>query len=428
LSDILNAHYLDGSFYHAALALSALKISQSDAPSSLRTTAAIHALDHFVTALGSIGKIQVDENSAAWTDTESTKDPRQREKAVSWLSTVLFLAQFELQRGQMRLWYVHSRAAVVFLSQNLASVLESEIGESLIRSFSRIAALLDIYDRTHSVQGRVASSEVSKSLVESLMTSPLPYDRLLFIMPRLNKLEEDWRSHPRQHSQWEERIEGMRLELKHWRNTLPASEIPLFDDHDEEEAVSSAEGETFEVKPFTITQSPEPVRAATNFMHYLVSLLRLDSLYPVGAKQKIPTVHFVAILHHICRLAAGVPHALCAVVNAYGHGMLPALMNTYNLSTDNRADWIRNWIASFPADREGIWNVSRVQRLLAYLDQEHSRKGSRSGWTIIRARMVDLEENSAGSLQESEDGSDRFFVEIYAKGKRGWSIDLVEIE
>jgi hypothetical protein len=429
LHDILDAHYLDDSFFHAALALSALKISQSDAPPPLRATAAIHALEHFVTALGVIGKIPVEGDSATMWSAENTNDPRQIEKAVSWLGTVLFLAQFELQRGQMRLWYIHSRAAVVFLSQHLNSVLKSEIGESLIRSFSRIAALLDIYDRTHSVQKRLASSEVSKSLVEALTTSPLPYDRLLFIMPRLNKLEEDWRSNPRQYTHWEERIEGLRMELQHWRDSLDATEIPMFDDQEEAEGTSLSSAERLEVKPFTISQSPEPVRAATNYMHYLVSLLRLDSMYPPGASQKLHTSDFITKLHQICRLAAGVPYMLCAMVNAYGHGMLPALMNTYNLSDSTRADWIRNWIAHFPRDREGIWNVSRVQRLLAYLDEEHSRRGARSGWTIIRARMVDLEETGGDSLPgANEDGSDRFFVEVYSKGKRGWSIDYVEIE
>lgn len=104
---------------------------------------------------------------------------------------VLLLAQFELQRGQMGPWYTHSRGAIVFVTQNLQVIRQSSVGTLLIRSFSRIAALLDIYDRVLSIHTSLSSSDVSTSLFESLTQSPSSSDRLLYIIPRVIQLEEE---------------------------------------------------------------------------------------------------------------------------------------------------------------------------------------------------------------------------------------------
>ncbi|KAH8895593.1 hypothetical protein GQ53DRAFT_715311 [Thozetella sp. PMI_491] len=429
LTDVIETPYLDGAFFHAALALSALEISRSEAPSALRSKAALHSLDHFVTALGTIGKVNMTSEDSGVISEEMSLDHCKREKAISWLSTVLFLAQFELQRGQMRLWYMHSRAAIDFLSQHLSIVLKSGIGESLIRSFSRIAALLDIFDRTHSVQARLASSMVSTSLAQSLKTSPFPCDRLLFILPHVNQLEEEWRANHCPESYWEDQAKILRNELQNWRHDLDVREVPAFDDEDPLTSPHAPPSAQFDVRPFPIPQAAEPIRAATNFMHYLVSMLRIDFMVPSVAGRKLESDHFADVIYKVCRLAAGVPSVLGAAVNAYGHGMIPALMNAYCLAEDTRVkNWMRNWIAQFPRDREGIWNVRRMQKLLAYIDEEYSLHGLRSGWNVIKARMVDLEEEGTTSFPESGiSESDRFRVEIYAKGKNGWSIDFVEI-
>ncbi|KAJ9415187.1 hypothetical protein QL093DRAFT_2453357 [Fusarium oxysporum] len=377
-------------FIHAALALSALKVSKSNMGQQLRSQAAIHALEHFVIALGDVGNIPIEDMNPDMPTPGNEHGPGRREKIVSWLT-------------QMRLWCVHGRAAVEFLSTHLSLVRETTIGESLVSAFSRIAALLEIYEGTHSIQEQVVSSEASRSLVQYLAGSTLPYDRLLYIMPRVNELEEKWRSN-----------------LRPGADLLP-EDIPDFDGEGSEADIN--------MKPLTLLSAPEPVRPATSFTHYLVSTLRLDLMYSPESGPKLSPSERSAILRKICRLAAGLPYDLSVIVNNYGYGMLPAMLNAYHMSDAVIANWIKGWVASRPDTREGIWDIERVQRLIAYLDREYNNEGSRSGWTVIKTRMVDAEENRDDAQPSTrEEQSRSFCVEIFCKGKRGWSIDFVEIE
>ncbi|SPJ81543.1 uncharacterized protein FTOL_08948 [Fusarium torulosum] len=431
LNDILDAEYLNGSFYHAALGLSALKISKSDAELRVRNVAAIHALEHFVVALGDIGKMQIRDTDADTPTLNGAQDLEKREKAVCWLGTVLLLAHFELKRGQLRLWCVHGRAAVNFLSSHLSLVLSTRNGESLVRAFSRIAALLEIYDRTHSIQKQAISPEVSSTLVEFLATSTLHYDQLLYIMPRVNILEDEWRANLRPDAQWDQRVDRLRTELEQWRDNLPPGEVPSFDNEVAADDTQPAQNASVNIEPLTLLSSSEPVRAATNFAHYLMSILRLDMMYSPFKSQRLTATESSAIVRKICRLAIGLPYTLCVSVNNYGHGMLPAVLNAYHLADETMANWIKSWIASRPNMREGIWDIERVQRLIAYLDREYTGQGSRAGWTVIKTRMVDLddEEDQDDSAPDGDNGlPQNFCVEIYSKGKRGWSIDFVEID
>ncbi|KAM0193863.1 hypothetical protein ACHAPA_009031 [Fusarium lateritium] len=431
LNDILDAEYLNGSFYHAALGLSALKISKSDADLRVKNLAAIHALEHFVVALGDIGKMQIRDADANTPTFNDAQDLEKREKAVCWLSTVLLLAHFELKRGQLRLWCVHGRAAVNFLSSHLSLVLSTRNGESLVRAFSRIAALLEIYDRTHSIQKQAISPEVSSTLVEFLATSTLHYDQLLYIMPRVNILEDEWRANLRPDAQWDERVDRLKAELEQWRNNLPPGEVPAFDSELEADGTQLAQNADLNIEPLTLLSSYEPVRAATNFAHYLMSILRLDMMYSSSKGERLTAADSSAMVRKICRLAIGLPYTLCVSVNNYGHGMLPAVLNAYHLADETMANWIKSWIASRPIMREGIWDIERVQRLIAYLDKEYTGQGSRAGWTVIKTRMVDFddEEDQDDSVPDVQDGlPQNFCVEIYSKGKRGWSIDFVEID
>ncbi|KAF4945729.1 hypothetical protein FGADI_11732 [Fusarium gaditjirri] len=385
LNDVMDAGFLSASFYHAALALSALKVCKSNMGQQLRSQAAIHALEHFVIALGDVGNIPIEDMNTDMPTPGNEYGPGRREKIVSWLSTVLLLAHFELRRAQMRLWCVHGRAAVEFLSTHLSLVRETTIGESLVSAFSRIAALLEIYEGTHSIQEQVVSSEASRSLVQYLASSTLPYDRLLYIMPRVNELEEEWRSNLRPGAEWDRRVNNLRLELEQWRASLSPEDIPDFDGEGPEADIN--------MKPLTLLSAPEPVRPTTSFTHYLVSTLRLDLMYSAESGPKLSPSERSAILRKICRLAAGLPYDLSVIVNNYGYGMLPAMLNAYHMSDAVIANWIKGWVASRPDTREGIWDIERVQRLIAYLDKEYNNEGSRSGWTVIKTRMVDAEEN-----------------------------------
>ncbi|GKT97691.1 C6 zinc finger domain protein [Colletotrichum tofieldiae] len=103
-------------------------------------------------------------------------------------------------------------------------------------------------------------------------------------------------------------------------------------------------------------------------------------------------------------------------------------MNAYYM-TDSAGckEWIRGWIGRFPREREGIWNVRHAERLLTYVDEEYGRKGLRSGWRIIKVRMVDLDEEATPQGNEEEEKGDRLAVEIYSRNRMGWSVDYVDI-
>lgn len=440
LNDIFKAEYLDQGFFHAALALSALNISQTNVMKALADKAALHALDHFVAALGTVRITDIDihtpnsSSSCSPAAVSLTSDTQAGAKHITCqLATILFLALFELQRGQLKTWYVHSSAAVAFLSEHLEPVRASVIGESLIRSFSRLVTLLNIYDRTFSVSAAGPANDVATSLVNWLTISPLPSDRLLAILPRIIELEESWRSNPQFDPHWQEQAASLEVELEAWRCSLAPHDVPVpdFDEFMREEgdsvAASDAEDHDF-ISPIYLSKSSEPARAATNFMHYLVSLLRVQTNYSTCGKVLPPKADKVVIL--VCRLAAGVDHATCPNTHAYGHGLLPALMNAYYLSDNEKAkQWIRDWLDHFPKEREGIWNVKHARRLLAYVDGEYSRHGARAGWTIIKVRMVDLEDEGSpvDNKNDSDRESDEFSVEVYARSKLGWSIDFVQI-
>ncbi|KAK1634033.1 hypothetical protein BDP81DRAFT_463127 [Colletotrichum phormii] len=402
LNDILQADHLDKAFFHAALALAALDISQARPNEALGSKAALQALDHFVTALGTVRMAQLDDEGVA------TGCPPNQDNAISWLATLLLLANFELQRGQMKLWYIHSRAAVTFLSQHLNRVQDSPVGEA------------------YSVRYSIASPDVSDSLSRSLVNSPHSADRLLFILPRVIKLEEEWRSNPQHDLHWREQAEGLIQELEAWRRTLPDCDVPPLHEHTASPYNEDVEGPGISIRPLSIPYAPEPVKAATTFMHYLVSLLRLETRYLPGAVRQLPP-NAKKIVLLVLRLAAGVPYASCAAVNTYSHGMVAAIMNCYYMSEEQEVkDWVKNWIAGFPRDREGIWNVRHAHRVLNYVDQEYTRRGSRYNWEIVKVRLIDLETDATPSEDEETD-PDKFSVEIYSRCKRGWSIDFVEI-
>ncbi|KAJ2982161.1 hypothetical protein NQ176_g1577 [Zarea fungicola] len=425
LNDIFHAEYLDCGFFHAVLALSALDISKTNVSKSVAETAALHALDHFVTALGTVrieGTSHPEFNVSPIA--ESAVAPK---NITSRLATILFLALFELQRGQMQTWYVHSRAAVSFLAENLEQVRASVVGESLIRSFSRLVALLDIYDRTFSVHAILPTTDIAASFVNSLASSPHASDRLLAILPRVIELEEEWRSDPKNDLYWQEQAKSLIEELQKWRSGLEACDIPARDFEEIDQLQDDTDAGDLAFSPIYFPGSKEPTRAATNFIHYLVSLLRVRCRYSSNGTT-LPA-NSNKVVSFICRLAAGVDPAACANIHAYGHGLLPALMNAYYLSDSEKTKrWIRNWIACFPREREGIWNVRHAQRLLAYVDGEYSRSGSRAGWTIIKVRMVNMDEECSPLNNDGEDiDPEKFSVEVYSRNERGWSIDFIEI-
>ncbi|KAJ5492410.1 Sterol uptake control protein 2 [Penicillium expansum] len=321
LDSIFDAEYLDSTFFHAALALSALDISISGTSESHASLAGLHALEHFVVALSTVGKMKSSAEQAAGDPSGSASTGgNKQQRAICWMATVLLLAQFELQRGQMGPWYTHSRGAIAFLTQNLQVIRQSSVGRLLIRSFSRIAALLDIYDRVFSIHTRLSSSDVSTSLFESLTQSPFPSDRLLYIIPRVIQLEEEWRSNPESKMRWEDQAGTLLDELEYWKSSLEMCDVPCFDDESADNSQHTRDVNSSTISPLRLPKSPNPTQAATHYMHYLVSILRLK--YPLHTVQSIPPCAEEIVLM-VCRLAAGVPVTSCAAVNAYGHGMLP---------------------------------------------------------------------------------------------------------
>ncbi|CAG9977212.1 unnamed protein product [Clonostachys byssicola] len=454
LEEIFKADHLDRGFFSAALALSALSVSHSHgqgqaspAEQRLAANAGLHALDHFVSALRCVRTVEdpVDASASATGSMDGGTDvgtpsmllPTDLKLITCRLATILFLALFELQRGQMRPWYVHSRAAATFLSHHINTVRENVAGPSLIRSFSRVAALLDIYDRTYSVRPALPEPGMSLVLSEALRSSPSSSDRLLAVLPLVVKLEEDWRSDPGRESHWRIMADDLVEQLHAWYASLPSSELPDLSDAD---STSPGNAGPMGITPIHFTGSRQPTKAATDMIHYLGSLVRLQTRYL--SYTKVLPDNAEETVSMICRLAAGVPLCSCVRMHAYGHGMLPGLMNAYYL-TDNQQckAWIREWVAAFPAAREGIWNAKQAQRLISYVDAEYGPTGPRAGWTIIKVRMMDMDDTDPptddadsvrGNLYQGLDSEmsadpDKFFVEIYARHARGWSIDFVMI-
>ncbi|RSL89376.1 hypothetical protein CEP52_014915 [Fusarium oligoseptatum] len=357
--DVLGVGGLDKGFFHAALALSALHMSQSSSVSkAVADCSALHALDHFVEALGYMRSAHLNNDIA------TIDAPGRGQNTIAWLATLLLLANFELNRGQIKLWYVHSHAAVTYLSHNVAQVGELPVGKSIIRSFSRIEAYLEIFDRSYTACHSLATSNVSAMLGTSLRTSTDPFDRLLYILPRVGEFEEECRTSPQLDSHWRIQARNLIDELKAWRRSLPDRDVPSADEVDADPWKLSDDSSTLIIRPLTLSRAANPAKAATSFMHYLVSLVRLEMKYSPGIRRKLPENGRKLILV-VCRLAAGVSSSVCAASNAYGHGMVPALMNAYYSSDDQAAKaWIKDWISGFPRDREGIWNVRHAHRLL----------------------------------------------------------------
>jgi hypothetical protein len=244
-------------------------------------------------------------------------------------------------------------------------------------------------------------------------------------LPKVIEFEEESRTSPEIDEHWRLRAQSLVDELKAWRRSLDNRDVPSVDELEANPWTQSEGASTCSIRPLSLDRAIEPVTAATSFMHYLVSLIRLEIKYLPGAGRQLPA-NASKLINVVCRLAAGVSSSSCAAINAYGHGMVPAMMNAYYLSEDDEAKrWIKGWIAQFPHDREGIWNVRHAHRLLQYVDKEYSQRGSRLNWEIIKVRMVDLEEE--GIPQDGEKDSDRFSVEIYSRCRRGWSIDFVDI-
>ncbi|KAL4962791.1 uncharacterized protein BDV14DRAFT_210276 [Aspergillus stella-maris] len=382
LHSVFDMEGLDTPFFHAALALSALEVSLSSRGDSFAHTASIHALEHFHKALGSVQGTYAEEHNI-----------------VVRLTTLLLLANFELQRGQLKPWYIHSRPSIMYLEQQIDLVAMLGPGKCIVRAFSRIAALVEIFNRSYSHSYLVhGGSDAADATSRCLPT-----------------LEEESRSSPGHHDHWQHQATQLIDQLKAWRHSLSEQDVPLLADL-QADAWMQDENGIMLLRPLVPHRASNPARAATNFMHYLVSLVRLETKYSPGARRQLPRNADKLILI-VCRLAAGVGYTVSAAVNAYGHGMVPAMMNAYYLSEAAATrSWVKQWIMEYPREREGLWN------------EYHCRRGTERTWEIIKVRMVDLEEGPPEQGQgHGDEDENRLSVEIYSRCKRGWSIDVLDI-
>ncbi|GKT51068.1 uncharacterized protein ColSpa_11249 [Colletotrichum spaethianum] len=211
LNDVFQAEYLDGAFFPASQALSALSVWISNAPEPVVAKASLHALDHVVTTLGSIRSPQLDDSDIQPAQAKAFVLPQSRYMKIFWLATIIFLACFELQKGQLKLWYIHCRAALAFLSQNLNSVYASAADKSLTPF--RPSSL-------HSAARDLAGREVA--------------------------------GNPQQYTLWRQQAENLIGELNKWRESMPDAEAPLAQDENKGKSSSIVEGSDFSVTPLTL--------------------------------------------------------------------------------------------------------------------------------------------------------------------------------
>lgn len=157
---------------------------------------------------------------------------------------------------------------------------------------------------------------------------------------------------------WEDQAGTLLDELEDWKSTLELCDMPCFDDEADDNSQHTRDVNSSIISPLSLPRSPNPTKAATHYMHYLVSILRLK--YSLHTVQSIPPSAEEIVLM-VCRLAAGMPVTSCAAVNAYGQGMVPALVNIYYISKNTQIKpWIRKWLRNFSRDREGTRICRRV--------------------------------------------------------------------
>ncbi|KAH6957725.1 hypothetical protein BKA56DRAFT_562295 [Ilyonectria sp. MPI-CAGE-AT-0026] len=393
IKDIIIDHSVMASHcWSAALAVSALTSSKKGFISTQDSRQ--HAIQHYRNAVQCVRKSYPKESPGAFQNVSS-------DGLLSWFLTRLLLANFDLCRGNLSSWRHHLRMAGRIFSSWHQRILVNSRGRQLAHAFARMALLVELQNgdlaltRVHDMNPGVASQ-----LISMMEESESSRDRLLAMIRNVSKLEIKFRYRPELHDKWTRKMELIDAKLTEWQQNLPASELPV--DTGVADAVKfpvdlGSSMPSLAVTPLTFPNSSNPYTSAVNYAHFLCARMRVRTRYlPNGGKITPPETESTVL--YTCRIAAGLSPGGCARANAFGHGMMPALVGSYRWSSNAQArQWITSWLQGYEEEggREGLWNVLQTRRLLSFLDDEARRRASISGcWDIIAARIEDEDDSS----------------------------------
>ncbi|CAH0050497.1 unnamed protein product [Clonostachys solani] len=420
--------------WSAALAVSAITASKF---SSTTAECMSHASHHYISAMQNLRKAFPPDSLSSMQVSNCTSG------LLSWILTHLLLANFDLYRGNLSSWRRHLRTSGRIFSKWHQSILHDRRGRLLASTFARMALLVELQNSDLSLTKVQDMNPGVATHLESMMEgSDSSRDRLLLLIRDVTKTELKFRHRPELQEKWARKMQLIDQKLMDWQKRLPVSELPVDTGIAESVKFQPDPGSTIpplEVRPLSFPNATNPITSAVNYAHFLCSRMRANTRYtPNGGKSTPPNTD--STVFFICRIAAGLSPRGCAKHNAFGHGIMPALVGSYRWSSDLRIrHWINSWLRAYEDQscREGLWNVRQARRLVSFLEDESRRRTLTSGcWGIVAARIEDENDPTCDDLSSIEEpysffngntGEDEkgapFRVVVHSRCPTGWETD-----
>lgn len=429
-------------FYNAVLALSALSLAKSK--EYRHANCKQHAMQHKARAAEGANREFSIVNGERAGDVDGDQVPTP-EVLVSWLGTIMLLANFELLRGVEREWQARLRTAGSFLSIYFRALEKRAAGKVLILAYARMSLLLAIYNDDLSVM--TTTSLMNPGLVDHLSRvlseSPDPQDRLLPLVQEIGKLEINIRRQPELEDKWSKKLSRLLAALDKWQQDLPATDLPVDTGipiptcwDSSVNSVQNQGGVGMVISPLLFPKSLDPCTSAINYATFLCTRMRAKTRFVLGKGRVFPD-DAEQTAFTICRIAAGLSPTVCARANLYGQGMLPALYGAYVWTMNGQLrEWISNWWSGYRTRREGIWDVEKSRRCLAVTDVILAQRSISESNVIVFKILGELEEeqddDEVGDGGDGEDATELvekpFRVVIHSRTPEGWSTDFAVVE
>lgn len=389
--------------YSAALAVSALSVSSLSLRGSSQhdlelvsfrsipgPIARKHALQHYTAALASLSRMFPNASPESFQDTPM-------DQLLGWLMTRLLLSNIDLRLGCLGAWRAHLRAVGRVISVWKSRITQTPEGRSLVHAFARMALLVELENEDFAVTKQATMNPcVVAELTILIEQSASPRDRLLVLIREVSKVETKFRLKPEKRQKWIAKMGKIEAKLFEWQRTLPTSELPV--DTGIAGLISHNTGMEdkpgFSLSPLTFPNSMDPYTAAVNYAHFLCARMRSRTTYG-ETSELIPSDDAETAILYICRIAAGLDPSNCQQVDAYGHGMMPAIVGAYRWSTDERVrGWIVGWLQGYGGvgSREGLWDVDQTRRLIIHM-HNHYKDVAYKEWHLITARILPDDRN-----------------------------------
>ncbi|KAH7268105.1 hypothetical protein B0J15DRAFT_441273 [Fusarium solani] len=444
LKDIFNGDYSAAPHvWSAVLAVSALTLSIETSPGLITPAMATqkkHALRHYANSLRSL-RIKHPQN------TPEAFSSLPLQELLDWFLCRLLLANFELGRGNLTLWRAHLRATSRVFSAWHKRIRGVPRGRILAQVFARMALLVELQNEELAVTGiKDMNPGVAHELSTMIQGSMSARDRLLGFIREVGQLELKFRCTPSMFAKWTGKLETLDARLTEWQRCLSPLEMPVDTGVDDPVSFPAQVGDPdpLQVHPLTFPNAADSTAAAVNYAHFICTRMRARTRYLENGT-KIPPSNANSMALYICRIAAGLSPNSCAVTEAFGHGMMPAVVGAYWWTTDPQLRrWIVNWLQGYDKNgqREGIWNVRQARKLMMFLDGEILQRRTRAEhWNVIAARVKEREESfptgqndilEAELEMSSEDedqgeGSLEFRVVVHSQSESGWATNYYTI-